>query len=74
MAESDEGIAERSDESSRVTRRQGLTVVLAIAVIAALILVDLAFSTDNTNFSINGRSATSSQFIDTGNPTEFGGD
>lgn len=66
-------MAARGEESSRVTRRQAITVVLALLVIAALIIIDLAFSTANTPFSVNGRTATSSQFIDVENPTEFGG-
>lgn len=57
-------MAARHDESSAVTRRQGMLVVLAITVIAALIIIDLAFSTANTNASIDGRTATTSQFVD----------
>lgn len=56
-------MAADSGETS-LTRRQGLTVVLAITVIAALIIIELAFSTSNTNFSVDGNSVTSSQFID----------
>ncbi len=66
-------MAARGGESSRVTRRQGILVVLVLVVIASLIIIDLAFSTANTPFSVNGRTATSSQFIDVENPTEFGG-
>ncbi|MBW3575293.1 MAG: hypothetical protein KY450_10550 [Actinobacteria bacterium] len=64
MAEGEAGMAARHDESSAVTRRQGMLVVLAITVIAALIIIDLAFSTANTNASIDGRTATTSQFVD----------
>ncbi len=66
-------MAARGEEPSPVARRQALVVVLALAVIAALIIVNLVFSTSNTDSSINGRTVTSSQFIDGGSPTEFGG-
>lgn len=38
-------------------------MVLAIAAIAALITINLAFSTKNTNSTIDGRTATTSQFF-----------
>lgn len=56
-------MAARSDEPSGVTRRQGLVVVLVLTVIATLIIVNLAFSTANTAASVDGRSATSSEFV-----------
>ncbi len=56
-------MAARSDEPSAVTRRQGLVVVLALTVIAALIIINLAFSTANTAASVDGRSATTSEFV-----------
>ena len=74
MAGTEGDIAERSSESSRVTRRQGIVVVLVLTAIAALVILDLAFSTSNTSFSVDGRSATSSQYLDPGNPEELGGD
>ncbi|MDP9419906.1 MAG: hypothetical protein M3P53_07140 [Actinomycetota bacterium] len=63
VASGEAGMAARSDEPSAVTRRQGLVVVLALTVIAALIIINLAFSTANTAASVDGRSATTSEFV-----------
>ncbi len=43
--------------------RQAWAVVVAITLIAALIIIDFAFSTANPSSSIDGNTATSSQYI-----------
>lgn len=54
-------MAERSNESSRVTTRKAVIAVMTLTVLAALLILNFAFSTSNTPQSINGRTATSSQ-------------
>jgi hypothetical protein len=46
------------------TTASAILVVAVIAAAAILIVVVLAFSTDNTPASIDGRTATTSQFQD----------
>lgn len=43
--------------------RQAIMVVLAIGAIAALIVIQFAFSTANDNQSVDGTTATSSQYV-----------
>jgi hypothetical protein len=63
-ATTDPGVGDRSGQPDRATARQALFVVLAITAIAALILIEFAFSTANDASSINGRTATSSHYLD----------
>ncbi len=62
-ATTDPSLADRSGQPDRATRRQALIVVLAITAIAALIIIEFAFTTANDSSSINGTTATSSHFI-----------
>ncbi len=48
----------------RAATRQAVTVVLAITLIAALVVIQFAFSTSNDTQSIDGSTATSSQYVD----------
>jgi hypothetical protein len=48
----------------RAATRQAITVVLAITLIAALVVIQFAFSTSNDTQSIDGSTATSSQYVD----------
>ena len=63
-ASTEPSVGDRSERPDRATKRQALIVVLAITAIAALILVEFAFSTANDVSSINGRTATSSHYLD----------
>ena len=63
-ATSDPGVGDRSGQPDRATSRQALIVVLAITAIAVLIIVEFAFTTTNDVSSINGRTATSSHYLD----------
>ncbi|CAN5162627.1 hypothetical protein BH24ACT1_BH24ACT1_05130 [soil metagenome] len=48
----------------RAATRQAITVVLAITLIAALVVIQFAFSTSNDTQSIDGSTATSSKHVD----------
>jgi beta-lactamase regulating signal transducer with metallopeptidase domain len=54
----------RRGEQQRATTRQAWTVVLVITLIAALAIAQFAFSTANDNQSVDGSTATSSQYVD----------
>ncbi|MBW3610646.1 MAG: hypothetical protein KY438_03840 [Actinobacteria bacterium] len=56
-------VGDRSGRPDRATTRQAIIVVLVITAIAALIIIELAFTTANDSSSINGRTATSSQYF-----------
>lgn len=56
-------MTERSGESSRATTRSAIIAVVTLTVLAALLILNFAFSTSNAPQSINGRTATSSQDI-----------
>jgi hypothetical protein len=56
-------VGDRSGRDDRATARQALAVVLVLTLIATLVILDFAFSTANESSSINGRTATSSQYI-----------
>jgi hypothetical protein len=57
----------KADDAAEPRSRPGvaaLWVAVLLGGLAALLLVMLAFSADNTGHSINGRSATTAQDID----------
>jgi hypothetical protein len=55
----------RSDDTAGPgTTASAILVVLVIGLIAALSIIIFAFSTERTPHSVDGRSATTSQFID----------
>ncbi len=56
-------VGDRSERSDKVTVRQAWAVVLAITAIAALVIIEFAFTTANPSSSIDGTTATSSQYI-----------
>ncbi len=58
------GMAGHSNESPRLTTRKAVIAVVTLIVLAALLILNFAFSTSNTPQSINGRTATSSQYLD----------
>ncbi len=59
----DPSVGDRSERGDAATMRQAWAVVVAITLIAALIIIDFAFSTANPSSSIDGNTATSSQYI-----------
>jgi hypothetical protein len=66
-AASDEPIDDGAAPGRPAPTRPGagaLGVVLLLTGLAALLLVTLSFSADNTGHSIDGRTATTSQHID----------
>jgi hypothetical protein len=54
----------RRGKQQRAATRQAWTVVLVITLIAALVIAQFAFSTANDNQSVDGSTATSSQYVD----------
>ncbi len=56
-------MAERGNESSRVTTRKAVIAVVTLTVVATLLILNFAFSTSNTPQSVNGRTATSSHYL-----------
>lgn len=59
----DAGLGERSSEPRPETTRKAVIFVVTLVVLAALLIVNFAFSTSNTPASVNGRTATSSQYL-----------
>jgi hypothetical protein len=55
---------ERTAERQRSATRQAVAVVLALTLIAALVIIQFAFSTSNDSQSVDGPTATSSQYVD----------
>ncbi len=64
MGTPEPSIADRSDEPASATTGQAVAVVAVLTVVAALIILSLAFGTSNTPSSVGGRTATSSQHVD----------
>jgi hypothetical protein len=64
MSTPEPSVAERSEEPAPATSGQAVLVVAVLAVVAAIIVLALAFSTENTPNSVGGTTATSSQHID----------
>lgn len=64
MSTPEPSVAERSEEPASVTTGQAVMTVAVLTVVAAIIILTLAFSTANTPSSIGGSTATSSQHID----------
>ena len=64
MSTPEPSVAERSEEPAPATFRQAVVVVAVLTLIAAGIILNLAFSTANTPSSVDGRTATSSQDVD----------
>ncbi|MBW3644880.1 MAG: hypothetical protein KY441_05180 [Actinobacteria bacterium] len=63
MSTPEPSVANRSEEPAPATFRQGVVAVAVLAVIAAIIILNLAFSTANTPSSVDGRTATTSQHV-----------
>ncbi|MDQ3145932.1 MAG: hypothetical protein M3R01_03180 [Actinomycetota bacterium] len=62
----DDGVDDGTTSGPSTTTRPGVAamgIVLLLAGLAALLLVTLSFSADNTGDSIDGRTATTSQDI-----------
>lgn len=55
---------ERTAERQRSATRQAVVVVLALTLIVTLVIVEFAFSTFNESQSVDGPTATSSQYVD----------
>jgi hypothetical protein len=64
MSTPEPSVAERSGEPASVTVPQAVLAVVVLTVVAAMIILALAFSTANTPSSVGGRTATSSQHVD----------
>ncbi len=56
-------VGDRSGRPDRAVTRQAIIMVLVLTVIATLIIIEFAFTTANDVSSIDGRTATSSQYI-----------
>lgn len=61
---SEHGIADRSEQPSRATVRQAVTVAVTLAVLTALAVITFSFGTATASQSIDGCTATSSQWLD----------
>jgi flagellar basal body-associated protein FliL len=55
---------QRRAAQQRSATRQAIIVVLALTLIAALVIIEFAFSTANDSQSVDGPTATSSQYVD----------
>jgi hypothetical protein len=61
---SDAEEATRRAEQQRSATRQAIIVVLALTLVAALVIIEFAFSTSNDSQSVDGPTATSSEYVD----------
>lgn len=64
VTRSEPGIADRSEQPSRDTGRQAMMVAVTLGVLAALVIITLSFGTATASQSIDGCTATSSQWLD----------
>ena len=63
MSTPEPSVAERSEEPAPTTVRQAVVIVAVLTLIAAALIINLAFSTSNTPSSVGGRTATTSQHV-----------
>ena len=61
---SEHAIADRSEQPSRATVRQAVTVAVTLAVLTALAVITFSFGTATASQSIDGTSATTSQWLE----------
>lgn len=64
MSSPEPSVAERSEEPAPATISQAVVVVAVLTVVAAIVILTLAFGTSNTPSSVGGRTATSSHHVD----------
>lgn len=57
---------ERESPTDAASRALGLVVVAVLALIVALVIILMAFSTTNTPMSVNGKKAIYSHDLDSG--------